>query len=41
MRTSVRLWVISAATPGETLGEPTRLVHSEVLFDYLVDATRS
>lgn len=33
------LWVISAAQPGEGIGEPTMLEHSEVLFDYLVDAT--
>ena len=34
-----QLWVISAAMPGEAAGEPTMLEHSEVLFDYLVDAT--
>ena len=33
------LWVFSAAQPGEGIGEPTMLEHSEVLFDYLVDAT--
>ena len=33
------LWVFSAAQPGEGVGEPTMLEHSEVLFDYLVDAT--
>lgn len=33
------LWVFSAAMPGESAGEPTMLEHSEVLFDYLVDAT--
>lgn len=32
------LWVFSAAQPGEGIGEPTMLEHSEVLFDYLVDA---
>lgn len=32
------LWVFSAAQPGEGVGEPTMLEHSEVLFDYLVDA---
>ena len=32
------LWVISAAYPGEAQGEPTMLEHSEVLFDYFVDA---
>jgi hypothetical protein len=34
-----QLWVISAAMPGEAVGEPTMLEHSEVLFDYLIDAT--
>jgi hypothetical protein len=34
-----QLWVFSAAMPGESVGEPTMLEHSEVLFDYLVDAT--
>lgn len=34
-----QLWVISAAMPGAAAGEPTMLEHSEVLFDYLVDAT--
>ena len=33
------LWVISAAQPGVATGEPSMLEHSEVLFDYLVDAT--
>jgi hypothetical protein len=33
------LWVFSAAVPGESVGEPTMLEHSQVLFDYLVDAT--
>jgi hypothetical protein len=32
------LWVFSAAQPNEGIGEPTMLEHSEVLFDYLVDA---
>jgi len=36
---STELWVFSAAQPGEGIGEPTMLEHSEVLFDYLVDAT--
>lgn len=31
--------MISAAQPGEGRGEPTKLEHAEVLFDYLVDAT--
>jgi hypothetical protein len=35
---TLELWVISAAQPGESIGEPTMLEHSEVLFDYLVDA---
>jgi hypothetical protein len=34
-----QLWVFSAAMPDESVGEPTMLEHSEVLFDYLVDAT--
>jgi hypothetical protein len=34
----LELWVFSAAQPGEGVGEPTMLEHSEVLFDYLVDA---
>ncbi len=32
------LWVFSAAQPNGGIGEPTMLEHSEVLFDYLVDA---
>ena len=32
------LWIISAADPGDRQNEPTRLVHSQLLFDYLVDA---
>jgi hypothetical protein len=36
---TVELWVISAAQPGSAVGEPTRLEHSQVIFDYLVDAT--
>lgn len=32
------LWVFSAAQPNGGVGEPTMLEHSEVLFDYLVDA---
>ena len=32
------LWVISAAQPGTGIGEPSMLEHSEVLFEYLVDA---
>ncbi len=36
---ATELWVFSAAQPGESVGEPTMLEHSEVLFDYLVDAT--
>ncbi len=32
------LWVISSADPGDRMIEPVKLVHSELLFDYLVDA---
>jgi hypothetical protein len=32
------LWVFSAAQPNGGIGEPTMLEHTEVLFDYLVDA---
>ena len=35
---SAQLWVISAADPGERMNNPTKLIHSELLFDYLVDA---
>ena len=35
---SAELWVISAAQPGAGIGEPTMLEHSEVLFDFLVNA---
>jgi hypothetical protein len=35
---SSELWVFSAAQPNGGIGEPTMLEHSEVLFDYLVDA---
>lgn len=33
------LWVISAATPESRGGNPTRLEHSELFFQFLVDAT--
>lgn len=36
---STELWVFSAAQPDSSFGAPTTLEHSEVLFDYLVDAT--
>jgi hypothetical protein len=36
---SADLWVISAAVPEARDGNPKRLVHSELLFEYLVDAT--
>jgi hypothetical protein len=36
---SNELWVVSAATPDSRFGDPTDLAHSEVLFEYLVDAT--
>ena len=32
------LWVFSAAQPDGAIGQPTMLEHSQVLFDYLVDA---
>lgn len=32
------LWVFSAAVPGTGIAEPTTLEHSEILFDFLVDA---
>ncbi|HET9702411.1 MAG TPA: hypothetical protein VFP85_00170 [Vicinamibacterales bacterium] len=35
---ATELWIISAADPGDRQNDPTRLVHSELLFDYLVDA---
>jgi hypothetical protein len=35
---NAELWVFSAATPGEGIGQPSLLDHSELLFDYLVDA---
>ena len=35
---STDLWVFSAAQPDSSFGPPTMLEHSEVLFDYLVDA---
>lgn len=35
---SADLWVFSAAIPGSSAGDPTTIEHSEVLFDFLVDA---
>ena len=35
----VDLWMFSAATMEARGGDPTRLAHSELLFEYLVDAT--
>jgi hypothetical protein len=35
---AAELWIVSAADPGDRQNAPTRLVHSELLFDYLVDA---
>jgi hypothetical protein len=35
---NVELWVFSAATMAGRGGNPTKLTHSELLFDYLVDA---
>jgi hypothetical protein len=36
---AAQLWVISAADPGHRMNSPTKLIHSELVFDYLVDAT--
>lgn len=36
---SADLWMISAAEFRDRLNDPTELVHSQLLFDYLVDAT--
>lgn len=36
---TTELWMFSAATMEARGGDPTRLAHSELLFDYLVDAT--
>ena len=35
---AAELWVISAADLNDRMNDPTRLVHSQVVFDYLVDA---
>jgi hypothetical protein len=35
---AAELWIISAADPGDRQNDPTRLVHSGLLFNYLVDA---
>lgn len=35
---AAQLWVISSADPGTRMNNPTKLIHSELLFDYLVDA---
>jgi hypothetical protein len=36
---TTELWLVSAATPDSQYGDPTDLAHTEVLFEYLVDAT--
>jgi hypothetical protein len=36
---SADLWVVSAAVPDSRMANPTDLAHSEVLFEYLVDAS--
>jgi hypothetical protein len=36
---AAELWVFSAAQPNGGIDEPTMLEHSEVVFDFLVDAT--
>lgn len=35
---TAELWVISSADPGDRMNNPTKLIHSELLFDYLVGA---
>ena len=35
---AAELWVISAADLSDRMNDPTRLVHSQLVFDYLVDA---
>lgn len=35
---TTELWVFSAGVPASSIGEPTMLEHSAVLFDYMVDA---
>jgi hypothetical protein len=35
---TAEVWLISAATPDSRLPDPTQLAHSEVVFEYLVDA---
>ncbi|MEO8681484.1 MAG: hypothetical protein ABI665_20720 [Vicinamibacterales bacterium] len=35
---TAELWMISAATPDARSANPTRLEHTELLFDYMVDA---
>lgn len=35
---AAEIWMISAATPDSRLPDPTTLAHSEVVFEYLVDA---
>jgi hypothetical protein len=35
----LELWLFSAATMDARGGDPTRLAHSELLFEYLVDAS--
>lgn len=35
---AAEVWMISAATPDSRLPDPTQLAHSEVVFEYLVDA---
>ena len=36
---SADLWVVSAATPDARASNPTRLEHSELFFQFLIDAT--
>jgi hypothetical protein len=36
---TAELWVISSAEAGDRMNDPMKLVHSSLLFDYLVDAS--
>lgn len=36
---NTELWLISSAAMSDRMNDPTRLIHSELLFEYLVDAT--
>ena len=36
---AAELWVISSADPGDRMNNPNQLIHSELAFEYLADAT--